>query len=322
MNWVSRINRAFDEERLPPALAANPVALGAEQAADAHGEILLRMEDDQGVSILPGHFLPAAERYNLMPRIDRWVVEQSLRWLVDHPRETLCGSINLSGQSLGDERFLDFVVRSVAAHRHRAGARLLRNHRDGGNLEPARGDPLHRRTRAKRGCRFSLDDFGSGLSSFGYLKNLPVDFLKIDGSFIRNLLHNPIDRAMVAAINNIGHVMGLLTIAEFVEKRGSARTAAWQGRRFRARLRPCPTGSDRGSLVAEIGGQHTRRDSQLEESSFSTSHRAWRLSDGTRPHDQLNGAGHGRRGRSRIRSIYAISAFARRKGLLASRLTG
>ncbi|MBU0752880.1 MAG: EAL domain-containing protein [Gammaproteobacteria bacterium] len=215
MHWVAHINKAFDDNRFRLYWQAIE-PLREDAGGGRHGEILLRMIDDAGELVSPAAFLPAAERYNLMPRIDRWVVSESLRWLADNPQMVQCGSINLSGQSLGDEQLLDFVL-----------GQLGETAVDPGRIcfEITETAAIANLTKAIRfigalrasGCRFSLDDFGSGLSSFGYLKNLPVDFLKIDGGFIRNIIRNPVDQAMVAAINNIGHVMGLETIAEFVE---------------------------------------------------------------------------------------------------------
>lgn len=162
-------------------------------------------------------FIPAAERYNLMVSIDRWVLETAFAKL----GQTGCAhidtcAINLSGASLGDDAFLGFVYQCFG--RFAVPPRVI-------CFEITETEAIANLSNARHiigaltalGCRFALDDFGSGMSSFGYLKNLPVDYLKIDGAFIRNLANDPIDHAMVAAINDIGHVMGLETIAEFVE---------------------------------------------------------------------------------------------------------
>ena len=187
--------------------------------AGHHYELLLRMEDESGKIVMPGAFLPAAERYHLAAKLDKWVVSTALDWLFSNPRHldklSLC-SINLSGHSLGDEYLLDYLV-----------GRLKDQHLLTGKLcfevtETAAIANLHNalhfiRTLKDIGCRFALDDFGSGLSSFAYLKKLPVDFLKIDGIFVEDIASDPVSLAMVRSINEVGHVMGMETIAEFVE---------------------------------------------------------------------------------------------------------
>ncbi|MEA3121871.1 MAG: hypothetical protein QOH33_1429, partial [Paraburkholderia sp.] len=180
-------------------------------------EILLRMTGDSGEVIPPGLFMPAAERYGLMSAIDRWVVHAVFTTLANteqHPESQY--SINLSGASVGDERFLEFlneqflstgipptsicfeVTETTAVANLGAAAHFIRELK-------------------KRGCKFALDDFGAGMSSFGYLKHLPVDYVKIDGGFIKDMLKDPVNREMVTAINDIGHSMGRMTIAEYVE---------------------------------------------------------------------------------------------------------
>ncbi|MDH5648392.1 MAG: EAL domain-containing protein [Gammaproteobacteria bacterium] len=184
-------------------------------------EILLRVQDT-GLT-LPEIFIPAAERYYLMPDIDRWVVQESFRTIESLFSDKAGGSngvakfsINLSGQSICDDKFLDFVLEQFQKI----------------NIDPRRvcfeiteTAAIENLTRAqtfisavkKLGCWFALDDFGSGLSSFGYLKSLSVDYIKIDGSFVADVMKDPIDAAMVGAINEIGHIMGLATVAESVE---------------------------------------------------------------------------------------------------------
>jgi len=185
----------------------------------AHYEILLRMRDEQGGIISPGLFIEAAERYGITPNIDRWVIRSAFRWLVseadERERLALC-SINLSGQSLGDEKFLPFVVDQFQMSGLDATKICFEITETAAIASYSQANRFINALK-ELGCKFALDDFGTGLSSFGYLKHFPVDFLKIDGSFVKEILHDPIDREMVRSINEIGHLTGKQTIAEFAE---------------------------------------------------------------------------------------------------------
>jgi diguanylate cyclase (GGDEF)-like protein/PAS domain S-box-containing protein len=218
MQWAARISNALDENRFELfRQTIQPLQNTAEHGA--HYELLIRMRDEQGQLIAPGLFIAAAERYGLMTAIDRWVIAQAFTWLVseadERERLSLC-AINLSGQSLADEKFLPFVVEQFKKS-GLSGSCIC--------FEITETAAIASYSQANRfihalkelGCRFALDDFGTGLSSFGYLKHFPVDFLKIDGSFVKEILHDPIDREMVRSINEIGHLTGKQTIAEFAE---------------------------------------------------------------------------------------------------------
>ncbi|MFW5970361.1 MAG: EAL domain-containing protein, partial [Halofilum sp. (in: g-proteobacteria)] len=215
MHWVSEINRALEEDRL--ILYCQDIVDAVTPDPVRHFEILLRMEADDGTIRQPGSFLPAAERYNLAPSIDQWVVRHALAWIASHdvPGDALY-SINLSGRSLASDGFLDTVLGEM--DRHAVSPRNLcfevTETAAISNLASAR--TFMEALRA-RGCRFSLDDFGSGLSSFNYLQNLPVDFLKIDGAFVRDIHTNPVHQSIVRSMNDVGHALGMYTIAEFVE---------------------------------------------------------------------------------------------------------
>ncbi len=214
---VGRLHNALDNDDFE--LVAQPIARLAGDAAYRHHEVLVRMFDDEGRHVLPDGFLSAAERYQLMPKLDRWIVDRALtqiaagRALVESRQHRF--GINLSGQSLGDDAFLDFVFERVRESGLPPGCLCFEITETAAvaNMERARAFMASMR---RLGCHFSLDDFGSGLSSFAYLKNFPVDSVKIDGSFVRDVTENRISEAMIAAITQVARVMGLETIAEFV----------------------------------------------------------------------------------------------------------
>lgn len=217
MRWVARIGDALRSDRFELSLQ-EILPIAGDEAGD-HYELLVRMRDERGGLILPSEFLAAAERYRLAAELDRWVIEHALAWLSAHPAPLsqlrMC-SINLSGQSFCSDETLAFILERIA-HYGIAPSKLCFEVTE----TTAIADLAHAArficTLRERGCRFALDDFGSGFSSFGYLKNLPVDFVKIDGGFVRDIASDSVDLAMVKSINDIGHVMGKKTIAEFVE---------------------------------------------------------------------------------------------------------
>jgi diguanylate cyclase (GGDEF)-like protein/PAS domain S-box-containing protein len=219
MKWVSRISSAVEEDRLE--LFFQPIIGIGKQNGESRGhyELLLRMRDESGEIVNPDQFIPAAERYNLMSTLDRWVIRTAIAKLADREAEGEARytiAINLSGTSLSEDRFLEDVIEELEKQKLPHGAVCFEI------TETAAISNLSRvihfmQTLKKLGCKFSLDDFGSGLSSFTYLKNLPVDYLKIDGQFIRNVADDTVDESMVKAIWEVGHAMGIQTIAERVE---------------------------------------------------------------------------------------------------------
>ncbi len=217
MRWAARINQAMNDNRLE-LNCQRIAALGVEQGG-AHFEILLRMRDEQGLLILPGEFLPAAERYNLSCRIDRWVIDSVFSWLAARPRalaEVGEVSINLSGKSIGNADMLEFILGAFRSGQVPADKICFEITETAAIADLVGAIQFIARLK-ECGCRFALDDFGSGFSSLAYLKQLPVDYLKIDGAFVRDMDSDSIDYAMVRSINDIGHLLGKQTVAEFVE---------------------------------------------------------------------------------------------------------
>ncbi len=219
LRWFSKINHALENGRFVLSYQKICPTQQSAEEVDLHYELLIRMLDDDGSLIAPGDFIPAAERYNLMPEIDRWVVKHAFQWIeinLHRTKGVSLFSINLSGHSIGDEGFMNYVDECFDRY-HVPGQKIC--------FEITETMAINNMTNTLRfierfkrmGCMFSLDDFGTGFSSYGYLKTLPVDFLKIDGSFVSKIADDPIDLAMVKSINEVGHVMNRKTIAEYVE---------------------------------------------------------------------------------------------------------
>jgi diguanylate cyclase (GGDEF)-like protein/PAS domain S-box-containing protein len=218
MYWVSRVTRAVDEGRLE--LYCQQIAPTSAAAPSLPGfyELLVRLRDDGGELVLPGEFIPAAERYNMVAAIDRWVVQRAVKALKEHATgdgPPFLFALNLSGMSLSDRSFLDYVLTLIEDPRVARG--LCFEITETAVITSMAEAIYFMRELKQRGCRFALDDFGSGLSSFHYLKNLPVDFLKIDGQFIGSVTTDVVDRSMVEAISHVGRTLGIATIAEKVE---------------------------------------------------------------------------------------------------------
>jgi diguanylate cyclase (GGDEF)-like protein/PAS domain S-box-containing protein len=228
MQWVQKIHTVLEENRFRLFFQKIENLRSVPGENDKiHGEVLLRMLDENDQLIGPASFIPAAERYSLMPAIDRWVVENTLRFLAEnidklYNRLDKC-CINLSGQSLSDDRLMSFIIEQI--YKSKIPGHLLcfeiTETAVIANLNTATGMIAKLRD---MGCHFALDDFGVGLSSFAYLSNLAIDYLKVDGSFVKKMMNNKTDLEMVRAINQIGHTMNVLTIAEFVENEETLQT--------------------------------------------------------------------------------------------------
>lgn len=215
MHWVSRIKDALDNGQFI-LYQQKMCSLSHVNGDEHHSEFLLRMLDSDGSIILPGAFIPAAERYGMMPNLDRWVIKSVIDHLAQNDKTEGLYFINLSGTSLSDDDIFSFIKQEIA--RSKISPELL-------CFEITETAAIANLSNAVEfineirsiGCRFALDDFGAGLSSFSYLKTIPVDYLKIDGSFVRDISEDSMNYTIVKAINEIGHVAGLRTVAEYVE---------------------------------------------------------------------------------------------------------
>ena len=227
MQWVSRIRTAIMNDefvlyRQNMTVLKQGQDVSENELRHPSFEFLIRLKDNNGEIIPPGAFIPAAERYNLMPDLDRWVIDRAFRYLSENYERIISidspvyAFINLSGASLSDDKFFDYIREKFEQYQLNQKIVCFEITETAAITNLQRAIEFIRGIK-EQGSHFALDDFGSGLSSFTYLKNIPVDFLKIDGSFVRNMLYDDMDEAFVTAINQLGHVANLKTIAEFVE---------------------------------------------------------------------------------------------------------
>jgi EAL domain-containing protein (putative c-di-GMP-specific phosphodiesterase class I) len=218
MQWATRLQQAIYENRFE--LYAQPImSLGQDVEQGLHFEVLLRLREADGSLVLPGVFIPSAERFGLAPQVDRWVVNHVFEWIKSHAdkmEKVHVIAINLSGKSICDRDFHQFLIAELDRDQvpaHKISFEITETAAVGDlNIAIEFIEMLH-----QRGAKISLDDFGSGMSSMAYLKHLPVNYLKIDGQFVKDMADDKVDRAMVRSINEIAHLTGKVTIAEFVE---------------------------------------------------------------------------------------------------------
>jgi diguanylate cyclase (GGDEF)-like protein/PAS domain S-box-containing protein len=216
MQWISRLTRALEEDRF--CLYCQPI-VSLKDPNERKIEILLRLREEDGNLVGPFDFIPAAERYNLMPAIDRWVIRETMescRKLYEEQKRKEVFCITISGASLADDNLFDYITARIGEYGVAPGDFCFEITETTAISNLSRAMNFIKKLK-NIGCTFALDDFGNGFSSFAYLKNLPFDYLKLDGSFVKGIDKDEIDLAMVEAVNKIGHILGMQTIAEFVK---------------------------------------------------------------------------------------------------------
>lgn len=219
LEWMIILKKALKENRFRMyAQAIHPLKVEEYKKPFHHYELLIRLNDEEGNAISPTEFIAAAEYYSMMPILDRWVIKNVFEHLSVLPEQSPLPvfAINLSGQSLNDHQFLDFLqqeIKSSGVHPQMLCFEITEQVA----VEDLTSINNFIASLKALGCKFSLDDFGTGVSSFAYLRDLDVDYLKIDGSFVKYIVHDDVARTMVQSINQVGHTMNLKIIAEYVE---------------------------------------------------------------------------------------------------------